>query len=438
VNTSPAPPRSLGLIACLALVVGNMIGSGVFLLPANLAPYGWSATGGWIITISGTMCLAGCFALLSRAFPQAGGPYVYVEQAFGRPAAFVVAWSYWIGLWVGNGALAVAAMSNLSALVPAIGTVPGLGAALAVGVVALFTATNLLGARTGGLIAQITTALKLLPLIAVLVIAVVLLARDGQTAVVGPDFRMESSGVITSVTLTLWAMLGFESATLPADKVRDPARTIPRATLWGTGLTGLIYMAISTAMLALVPAGSLAQSSAPFADFVRPFVGDGAASLVALFATIAALGAMNGWVMVVGEVPRAMAAGGVFPAIFARVNSRGVPVAGLLIASLLTGALVLTNYARSLVSLFQFILLISTIAMLVAYLGVALSLLRLRGQQAGLTGGAGMVALGVASAAYAGFAIYAAGQEAVGWGALMLLGSVPVLAIMRRRRQWTS
>jgi APA family basic amino acid/polyamine antiporter len=232
-------------------------------------------------------------------------------------------------------------------------------------------------------------------------------------------------------------MLGFESAALPADKVRNPARTIPLATLWGTGLTGLIYMAISTAMLALVPAGSLANSASPFADFVRPFVGDGAAAAVALFAAIAALGAMNGWVMVAGEVPRAMAGGGVFPALFGRVNGRGVPAAALVINGVLTGALVLTNYARSLVSLFEFILLISTTAMLVAYQAVALSLLRLVGRGLALGGGIS-VAVGLAGAAYAGFAIYAAGREAIGWGALLLLGGVPVLAIMRGRQRWTS
>ncbi len=412
-----------------------MIGSGVFLLPASLAPYGWSAIGGWVITILGTLCLAACFSGLSRAFPRAGGPYVYVEAAFGRSAAFVIAWSYWIGIWVGNAALAVAVMSNLSALVPAIGTVPGLGAGLAVALMALLCALNLTGARTGGIVAAVTTVLKLLPLLAVLVIAAVLLARDGAAAVVTPPGGVTGGGVITCVTLTLWAMLGFESATLPADKVRNPDRIVPIATLGGTAATGLIYLLISAAMLALVPAGSLAASNAPFADFVRPFVGDAAAGMIALFAAIAALGAMNGWIMISGEMPRAMAIGGVFPAFFAAVNSRAVPARATIVSAGLSGLLVLANYTRSLVSLFEFIILISTVAMLFAYVAVALAVLKLRLQARSDTvpiGGRWLGGIAVLALAYAGFAIYAAGQEALGWGALLLLAGVPVLVVMQR------
>lgn len=410
-----------------------MIGSGVFLLPSSLAPFGWSALGGWLVTIAGTLCLAACFSALAHAFPRAGGPYVYVENAFGREAAFLVAWSYWIGLWVGNAALAVAVVSNLSAAVPAIASVPGLGAGLAVAVIAALTGVNLAGARTGSLVAKVTTLLKLLPLLAVLVIAVVLLARDGSAAVVTPFEPFRADAVMGTVTLTLWAMLGFESATIPADKVRNPKRVIPLATMGGTAATGLFYVLISMAMLALVPAGSLAGSNAPFADFVRPFVGDGAAALIGLFAAIAALGALNGWIMMAGEMPRAMAVGGMFPAWLQRLNGRGAPVAALLASSGLSAALVVTNYSRSMSKLFEFIILISTSAMLVAYLACTLAVLRLRSR--GQPVGAQLLGLvAVLGAIYAGFAIYAAGTEAVGWGGLLLLAGVPVLVAMRGRR----
>lgn len=409
-----------------------MIGSGVFQLPASLAPFGWSALGGWAVTLAGTLCLAACFSALANAYPRAGGPYVYVAEAFGREAAFIVAWSYWIGLWVGNAALAVAVVSNLSVAAPAIASMPGLGVGLALALVAACTLASLNGARTGALVAQVTTVLKLLPLVAVLVIAAVLLARHGGGAVKAPPTAMTGSGIISSITLTMWAMLGFESATIPADKVVDPRRTIPRATLIGTGLTGLFYILISAAMLALVPPGSLANSPAPFADFVRPFIGDAAATSIGLFAAIAALGALNGWVMMAGEVPHALALDGVFPRWFAGLNGRGAPVGALLVSSGLAVLLVLANFSRSLSSLFAFMVLISTSTMLVAYLAAAISLVRLRHRQPDL-GGITLGLAALAGGAYALLSILASGAEAAGWGALLLLAGVPVLLAMRRR-----
>ena len=135
-----APPRALGLWMCLALVMGSMIGSGIFLLPAALAPFGWNAVYDWIITIAGVMCMARVFAHLARAMPQSGRPYVYTRQAFGEAGGFMVAWSYWISVWSANAAIAIAAVSYISSFAPGIATVPGLPALLAIGLIWLFTA----------------------------------------------------------------------------------------------------------------------------------------------------------------------------------------------------------------------------------------------------------------------------------------------------------
>lgn len=372
------PAAPLGLATCLALVVGNMIGSGVFLLPASLAPYGWSALGGWIVTIAGTLCLAAAFSALARTFPRAGGPYVYVAEAFGANTAFVVAWSYWVGLWVGNAAVAVAFVSNISVFAPGLFARPGVGGGLAVGTIWLLTLVNLCGARVGGAVAMVTTVLKLLPLIAVVVIAGVVLGRGGAAAAVTPPTGLGLSGIAATVTLTMWAMLGFECATLPADKVRNPARTIPLATMLGTAGTGLVYLVVCSAMLLLVPAGSLATSNAPFADFARPFVGPAVAAGIALFAGIAALGALNGWILVQAELPRAMADGGVFPRWFGRTAANGTPTNALLASSSLITLLVLANFSKSMAALFSFVILISTASALVAYLAGACALLKLR------------------------------------------------------------
>jgi basic amino acid/polyamine antiporter, APA family len=224
-----SPPRQLGFSVALALVVGNMIGSGIFLLPANLAPYGINAIIAWIVTIAGSICLAAVFAMLAKALPQAAGPYDYVRTAVGEPPAFFVMWSYWIATWVTNAAISIAAVSYLSSLAPAAFAHTGVAALAAIGFVILFTAVVLGGARSAGRVQLVTSLLKVLPLIAAVVVALMVFGQGGQAAepVAAP---VSFNGIAGAAALTLWAMLGFECATVPAQRVRDPERNIPRAT----------------------------------------------------------------------------------------------------------------------------------------------------------------------------------------------------------------
>ncbi|MEI6485798.1 MAG: amino acid permease [Sphingomonadales bacterium] len=417
--------KQLGLGAALALVVGTMVGSGVFLLPATLAPYGWSAMGGWMIALAGTLALAGCYAMLSRQMPGQCGPHAYVETAFGAKASFVAAWSYWIGVWVGNAALAVAVVSNLTVVLPGLATDPLLSAGASVAILVLVTAINLAGAPAASVVQQITTVLKLMPLVAVLGIAAWLLLTKGSAAIVNPPSAMHADGVITSVTLTMWAFLAFESATVPADKIRRPEITVPLATVLGPLLAGALYMAISAAMIALVPAQALAHSNAPFADFAAPFIGSGAATLIGLFAAISALGAVNGLTLAVAELPRALALAGQFPPRYAGLNKAGAPAAGLLLSGGLAALLVLLNTDRSLAGLFQFTILVATSAMLVGYFAVALAAVKL------LKGGWRVV--GIAGLLYSLFALYAAGLEPNLWCLGLVAAGWPVLIYSRKR-----
>jgi APA family basic amino acid/polyamine antiporter len=424
-----APERMMGLWMCLALVVGNMIGSGIFLLPASLAPYGLNAMIGWGITIGGAMCLAFVFAALARAMPHAAGPYDYVRTGFGAPAGFFVMWSYWISTWVTNATIAVAAVSYLSSLAPDAFARPGVAPLTAIGFVLLFSTIACRGARVSGGVQIVTSVLKLLPLIAAIVIAIMVVGGGGETATFAPTL-VSGSGIAGAAALTLWAMLGFESATVPDGKVRDPERNLPRATLIGTLVAGLIYLAASSAVFLLLPPEVAAGSSAPFADLVGAYWGAGAASLVAVFAAISCLGALNGWVMLQAEVPFSLARRGVFPSWFARVNKRGVPVNAQLMGSALTTALIAANYTRGLTELFAFMALLATAATLVLYLMASLVALRLIAR--GLLRGVLLAALASVGAVYSLWTLYGAGKEAVGWGAVLLATGVPVYLLMRR------
>lgn len=372
------PRRALGFWMCLALVVGNMIGSGVYLLPTSLAPYGWNALFGWVFTVGGALCLAFVFSRLARDLPRVGGAYGFVEAGFGRFPAFIVGLTYWFSVWIANAAIATAAVSYLSIFAPGIADVPGLPAVLAVALIWTVTLVNLAGARAAGEFQLITMVLKLLPLLAVIVIAM-LLAGGVGTAHVAP-FRasdISSSAITATAALTLWAMLGFESASVPQGKVDNPAVTIPRATMAGTLLVGIIYILTCSAIILLLPMDKVAASNAPFADFIELYWGRGPALLIALFAAVSAIGALNGWVLIQGELPLAMARAGSLPRWFAVTGRGDTPVRGLLASTGLVTILILMNYTRTMADLFTFMALLSTAATLVLYLACAGASLRM-------------------------------------------------------------
>lgn len=416
--------RKLGFTALLALVVGNMIGSGIYLLPATLAPLGWNQAIGWIVTLGGALCLAVVFAGLSARIPRAGGPYAYAEAAFGPVAGYVAAWSYWVMTWVGNGAIAIAVVSSLSLIFPAIGTTPGLPAALAIGCIWLLTLVNLRGVRAAGRVQEVTTVLKVLPLLALVVLAM-WFALSGAPRAPDPGVALTGGSIAAAAGLTFWGFLGLESATVPADKVENAERNVPRATLIGVALTGLIYLGISLAFALYMPVNEAAASPAPVADFLGKTFGSGVAMVVALFAAISAFGALNGWILVQGEMPWAMAKGGVFPAWFAAESASGTPVRGHLVSSALLTGMVLLNSQKGMSKLFEFIGSVSIAAGLVAYLLSALAALRL------VKGKAGLAAAALVAAAFTLWAEWGLGLEANLYGAALIALGLALYPLVR-------
>ncbi len=431
--STPSTRPAMGLWMALALVMGSMIGSGVFLLPASLAPLGWNSVFGWLVTISGTLCMAGVFASLARAFPAAGGPYAYTRIAFGPVAAFVVAWAYWISLWVGNAAIATGAVSYLSRLFPVIGAQPGLSAVVTVAIVWLFAFINMRGAVLAGRVQLVSTIIKLVPLIAVIALAAWVVTGTGA-ANIRPfkPSEINLASITTAATLTLWAMLGIEAATVPADKVVNPEKTIPRATLIGAGSAGMLYLVVCSAVVLMLPAALVAGSDAPFADFVERYGGGvGAGTLIAAFGAISALGALNGWVMLQAEIPAAMARDGLFPAWLGRVSPRGTPVAAHLLSAGLLSIVVLFNYSRSMADLFQFLILLTTAIVLVMYIACALAAVKLM-REGRLAGSIGLRLVSGVALIYGVFTLYGAGGEALLWGLGLLLLAIPVYFAVRR------
>ncbi|MBL8270163.1 amino acid permease [Steroidobacter sp.] len=427
--------RRMGFWMCLALVVGNIVGSGVYLLPASLAPYGLNSILGWLITSGGAIALAVVFARLSRLFPKAGGPYVYARIAFGDCVGFLTAWGYWVGAWVGNAALAVATVAYLAELVPWIKHTAGAPAFATCAIIWIVTYVNWRGAREMGRLQVVTTVLKLVPLVVIIALGLWLLMTADASVIKAKPEPFSMSAINASAMLTLWALLGLESATVSAGKVDNPDRNVPLATLWGTLLAAGIYILACSVAVLLVPSEQLATSSAPFADVIRMFWGDGIASTLALFACISGFGALNGWTHVQAELPRVLANEGVFPKVFAHESRHGTPDAGLIITSGLLTVLVLMNYTRSMVQFFTFIVLVVTSTYLMMYLCCAVAALKLCWN--GTLGEVGrrlspFLLIATLAAVYSVWTLFGAGAEAFWWAIVSFAVGLPVYWMMRR------
>jgi APA family basic amino acid/polyamine antiporter len=414
-----------------ALVVGNMIGSGVFLLPASLGPYGAVSMVGWAFSSAGALLLALVFAWLARELPRAGGPYAYTRAAFGDFPAFLVAWGYWISICAGNAAIAVAMVSYVG-FHTVIGTAsPLVAAAIAVGSVWVLTWVNARGVRTAGGVQLATTLLKLVPLIAVGTFGLVFAEWKNFTPF-NPSGHSTFGAVSATAALTLWAFLGLESATIPADEVDRADRTIPRATLLGTAIAAVVYVLGTVAVMGVLSPAAVATSTAPFADAAERMWGHWASHAVALGAAVSCFGALNGWILLQGQVPLAAATDGLFPVAFGRRSSRGSPTPALVISSVLVTLIVAANYTKGLVGAFTFIILLATLTTLVPYAfsSMALVVADLKTRQAPP---ARRIAVALLAFAFSVWAIVGSGAETVLWGCVLLLVGVPVYSGMRRR-----
>jgi APA family basic amino acid/polyamine antiporter len=424
--------RKLGFWMCTALVVGNTIGIGIFLLPSSLAPFGFNATIGWLVTVVGCVALARVFARLAREMPNSDGPYGYIRTTLGDIPAFLSIWCYWVSLWITNAAIATGVVGYLGAVFPGVAKLQP--ALVALGLLWTFVAINLFGVRTGGRVQVVTTALKLLPMVAVALLgAWLLLTQPSAYTHNIPATPLHMGDILTASTIALFAMLGLESATVPAARVKDPARTIPRATIAGTVLTAVIYLIVSTVPMLLIPQTELATTSAPFATVMDRFAAAGAGRWLALFVVVSGLGALNGWTLLVGELTRTMAENGVMPRPLARNNRRGAPAVALLVTGVLGSVMVLMSYSRSLVEGFTFLTKVVTAANLPLYLccSLALAVLWRRGENAAARG---LLWIAVPGTAYAVFAFIGLGHEPFMLGLVLAAAGLPLYLFMRWRR----
>jgi APA family basic amino acid/polyamine antiporter len=413
--------RSIGIWMTSALVVGTMIGSGIFMLPVSLAPLGANAIFGWVISSAGALAIAFALATLSRL--GGDGIQANVERQLGRLAAFLVAWSFWVSNLASEAAVAIAGASALSWISPSLSG-SSFVVLVAVGSVAFFTGVNAFGVRASGVASIVTVAIRLVPLVGVILI----LALRGF----GPTpfehlarVPMNFGNIAMATTLAFFALTGFENATTPVGKVRNPSRTIPRAIMAGTLFVAIVYLLSSSAVQLLLPAEVVAKSPAPFADAIAAAWGGKLASVAALGIAVAAFGCLNALILASGELGYAMGLRHDLPAAMARTSTGNTPVVSQVAGSVLAILLILANSSRSSAGLFTFVILLSTSVVLVLYLAGALSAWRLVSTARGR-------AVIIVALLFILFAFYGAGFEPDAWCLVLLAIGAAVRAVVQR------
>lgn len=359
--------NKIGLIPATLMVAGNMMGSGVFMLPANLAAIGSIAIFGWLITIVGAIALALVFSKLTQIYPAAGGPYAYSKKAFGNYMGYQTNLVYWLANVVGNVGLAVAGLGYLTTFFPTLKD-PLVMAMAQIAVIWFFTYANILGPNVVARIQSMTTTLALIPIIGMALFGWFWFHADTYMGGWNVTGKSDFSAIGMTLNFTLWAFIGVESASVSTAVVKNPTRNVPIATVSGVILAALCYVLSSSAIMGIIPSSELIASSAPFSQAVQIALGDTAGNIVALCAAVGCLGSLGGWTLLVGQTAKAAADDGLFGKMFACTNKKGVPATGLAIVAAIMTAQVLATMSPTASEQFGKIASIAVIMTLLPYI----------------------------------------------------------------------
>lgn len=372
---SPSPPRKIGVLLATFVVANNMIGSGFFLLPASLAGQGGVTALSWLLGTVIAVVLGGAFARLARDYPNLNCPDDYVRPALGRDMGFLATTLYWASSWIGNNAIAVAAFGYLVTLLPIDGGDTAWRITGQVGLIWLMFAINLLGPRQVAKFQSFCVVFGLLP------VAVVLLGGWGHfdaelyAAAWNVTGESDASVVFSNLAPIFWAFVGLETGAMVAGIVREPDKNVPRATLGGIVLAGVVYLLSSVLVMGIVPAAELAASSAPFALVAGQIFGAWAIPVIAAAAALKATGTLGGWMLVSGESGARAAQRGYLPAVFGRLMPNGAAGVGLGIVAAAMTAIAFLTLAPTVSGQFETIIGMVVLLVVLAYVAAGLSLL---------------------------------------------------------------
>ena len=361
------PAKKMSLVQATMLVSGNMIGTGIFLLPVSLASVGGIAVFGWLIAAAGAAALGLAFAKLGELDPQEGGPYAYARDFLGPYIGFQTNYIYWFANWIGNVAIALAVVGYLAEFIPSINS-PRASVAAAAVVIWVLTFANIRGPRVIGVLETWTVGLALIPILAIAFLG--WFWFNPATFMNGWNVMGSSNlhAISRAASIALWAFMGIESASVSAGVIENPKRNIPLATLSGLAISAVVYLLSCTVIMGIIPNAQLRTSHAPFAEAARMVVGTTGMVIIGLCAILKSVGALGGWMLLVGQSAKAAADDGMFPRIFGKINRYGVPGVGLIVVSVLMTIVLLATMSPTIAGQFDRIINLAVILIVVPYI----------------------------------------------------------------------
>jgi amino acid transporter len=416
----------------------NMMGSGVFLLPSNLAAIGSISIYGWLISTAGALTMAITFSKLGFLCPKEGGMYAFARDGIGEYAAFTETWCYWLSLWVGNVAIAVSGIGYLSYFFPVLKD-PVIGTISAIAAIWFFTFLNYPGAGFIGRMQRVVSLGMIIPVGGMAVLGWFFFHPGYFGASWNVSGKSGADAIMAASSLTLWAFMGLETACVAAGVAENPQRNVPLATMMGTLCAAAIYIASTVAIMGVVPGKELAASAAPFSTAAQYMFGNWAGSFVSICAVVACLGSLNGWILTTGQVSKAAADDGLFPKIFSGTNRFGTPFKGMLLTGVLMTGIGFLTMSPNLAQQFQIITLLCIFTNLVPYiLAIAgiYPIMRSCKVTPGEFARYGTVAF--LALVYCFYATAGSGKDTVFYGCLTMLVSIPLYSFIRRRKSETS
>jgi len=443
-TVSASKAHKMGVVALTLVTASNMMGSGVFMLPTNLAGVGSISLWGWLFTIIGVISLALVFAKTSLITPRNGGIVAYAADAFGPFVGFQTTVCYWISAWIGNVALLVAGVGYLSYFFPQL-TDPTIGSIVAIIILWAFIVLASFGAKVAGRAQSFTASCMLTVVLGIGIIGWIWFKPSLFTEVYNATGKSDTSAIIMAASIALWGFLGVESAVVSTGQVENPEKTVPKATVYGLLIASVCYVGSCSVIMGLVPHDELIHSAAPFADATRyifsDLTGDPALSHLAGkvasgLSIIACFGSISGWLILQSEGPRAGAKQGLFPKFFAEVNKNDVPMKSLIFTAVLMSAVLLMTASPNLAQQFQIVILMSVFASLLPYMYAVISLPTIMVAKKLNKGRTFMFysVLVIMAMIYCLFAMLGSGTDSMFWGIVMMMLTIPLYCFVATKR----
>jgi putrescine:ornithine antiporter len=412
--------KKLSLMQLTFIVAVNMMGSGIIMLPTNMAKVGAISLLSWVVTALGSMAIAYGFAQAGLLNQRPGGMAAYAEDAYGKDGYFVTFYLYFLSLAIGNVAIAISALGYLAGFVPALTATPIATCMGVIGLLWLTTFANFGGPAITGRIGSVTVWGVIIPVGLLSVFGWFWFSGATFAAAWNPNGISLGAGMGSSIALTLWAFLGMESAAQNSGAVENPKRDVPLACMFGTLGAAFIYILSTTVIQGIVPNADLANSTGPFALAYARMFNPAVGSIIMALAVMACLGSLLGWQFTLAQTAKSAADERMFPSFFSKVTSKGAPIAGMVVMAVVQSVMALSTISPSLSQQFGVLVNLAVVTNVVPYI-IALSALPLMMKTAGV--GAAKyrknVAVALVAMLYSVFAIYASGKDAVLGGAIV-------------------